>query len=446
VGRFFVRVGRFVKNAYLTLRDLWLRRRFFFKKNFWVHLLLTVFALFFTQALISSISAVVFIFMLLLPITSILYLIAAQFSIKLYLTTSASEVEKLSDVEFQLSLANESIIPFPFLEANITLPREDAIRCESTKTRLSLISLGSYVIRRNIRFTYRGNYEIGIDTVYVYDLFRMFCWKININLFENIYVLPRHMVMPPRPPIEMSDSSSESVNRLQGSDRTEMNDIRQYMIGDPLRSIHWKLSSKSEELMVKQFTMNTKKHTFLICDTAWRYDAESPEFMKDINEYAIDGVVECALTIAGDIIRNEGTCTLLWFDSRSDIGVYGYDMKTSYDYEQAYPAFATSPITHTEDDMVSLVDYADDRPGAAYIFVTGRLDNTVSATLTGIAPTLSEQGGKGVEIYYYNPLEKIEGSARAAHSDEANACTAMLEHSSVSVLDGHFKPAIRSGV
>ena len=43
-----------------------------------------------------------------------------------------------------------------------------------------------------------------------------------------------------------------AVQNRKGSDPSEMFDIREYVPGDDIRSIHWKLSSKTEELILRQ--------------------------------------------------------------------------------------------------------------------------------------------------------------------------------------------------
>lgn len=43
----------------------------------------------------------------------------------------------------------------------------------------------------------------------------------------------------------------------KGTDASEMFDIRSYVPGDDIRSIHWKLSGKTDELIVRQASDRT---------------------------------------------------------------------------------------------------------------------------------------------------------------------------------------------
>lgn len=42
------------------------------------------------------------------------------------------------------------------------------------------------------------------------------------------------------------------MQNRKGSDASEMFDIRDYVPGDDIRTIHWKLSGKTDELIVRQ--------------------------------------------------------------------------------------------------------------------------------------------------------------------------------------------------
>ena len=59
-------------------------------------------------------------------------------------------------------------------------------------------------------------------------------------------------------------------------DKVEVGDIREYRLGDPLKSIHWNLSSRSEDLIVKDYNSGSTKTTYIYCDLAARFPEEAP--------------------------------------------------------------------------------------------------------------------------------------------------------------------------
>ena len=94
-----------------------------------------------------------------------------------------------------------------------------------------------------------GSYSYMLTWLYVYDLFGLFFVKINLNMNNDILVKP-----VPAMPSVMPDMFGFKAKNLRKSKKpgAEIYDIREYQIGDPLRSIHWKMSAKKDALLVKE--------------------------------------------------------------------------------------------------------------------------------------------------------------------------------------------------
>lgn len=406
-------------------------------RNFWILVILIPLALIFTQALINPVSTVVFVFLLIMPFISLIYILLAVPAVKVYLDSDTTEVEKLSEVSFSLAISNESPLPFPFVEAEITVPGAGGVRSESELTMLSLIPFGSYVIENKTTFKYRGQYDIGVSDVYVYDFFRFFCFRIELNLFRQIFVMPRRLIMPGGSGNEATIENTESVIRRIGTDNTETSDIRAYIQGDSLRSIHWKLSEKTQDLMVRQYSQNSERQTYIFCDTARRYPADPEKFEEDINEYSVDGVVEAAIAIARDSLqRANNSVSVVWFDSRMKGDVCSLRMNGMHDFEESYRLFASCPVTETAEPLAVLTSMipSSEANNISLVFVTGRADKAFASALSGVASV----GAAGTEAYIYNPSEKIAENYRPAFFDEVEFCTTELMKNGISVRSAHF--------
>ncbi|MGM9680929.1 MAG: DUF58 domain-containing protein [Eubacteriales bacterium] len=435
-------VGGFFKGLWGRIYG-WIRNRakgedrpegkFHFMGRFWFYLCLILFSIFFTQALRSTISSVILIFLLLLPLTSLLYLLLSILSVKVYLDSDNTEVEKMREVDFSLILANESPLPFPFVEAMISVPGDDALRCAVELTRLSLIPFGRYEIRKKLAFAYRGGYTIGVSDVYVYDLFRLFRLRLDVKEFREIFVMPRRLSLSSKIGSEAVSEQTEMVNRYAGTDNTEMTDIRDYQIGDSLRSIHWKLSSKTEELQVRQYARNSERQAIIFCDTGRRFPLGDPRFTDDVGEFVADGVVETAIALTlYTLDRQSGSVTLVWFDSRSETGVFGIRLESTADFDSIFRTFATAPITDTAEavgDLAALMASGSDH--VTLRFVTGCVNHALAASMS----TLTMQGSVTVELYTYLPIEKVLPSAKKDYFDELNAAQSDIARTGIRILD-----------
>ena len=417
---FLSRCGRAILSFFRKIKNKeFVQPAFFPQRNFWLYLILIAFALVFTQVLLSPISGVIFLFVLFLPILSLIYLLIEVLCVKLYLNVSAQEAEKHSPVDFSLTLSNESPLPFPFVEAVITVPSDDAVRCISQKTKLSLIPFGSYVIEKTLSFAYRGAYEIGISELCLYDFFRLFRYRVKMDLFRELFVVPRRLSLPVESGGDSRQEETETVVLQNGQDNTEMSDIRTYQPGDSLRSIHWKLSGKTQDLMVRQYARNADRQTFLFVDTALRYDTSDRRWLPDINEYATDGVVEGAIALTVRALREGGqTVTLVWFDQRGTDDRCAFRLYNETDLDHIFRLFSTAPITPTEYSIADLANLMEDNfDGAIFAFVAGGLSDRLTTAICA----MELPAGAKREVYTFDPYEQISPSARSAYMDGVEA-------------------------
>lgn len=439
IKEFFFRAVDFTVNAVRAVRRWQKENNFSFDKGFYIYLVIVVIALLATQALISPITSVIFIFVILLPAVSLLYLYICTQSIRLDVTLSAEEVEKYEPVQFRLSLINSIFVPINTIEAKITLPRSDGIRSEAKNVSLTLPPYADYTLSSEIIFPYRGNYSIGVSDVVCHDIFGMFKYTYNLNIFKSIFVLPRRLTLMKNEGDDRSESSTEIISRFSGSDKTEQNDVRQYQIGDSLRAVHWKLSSKTQDLMVKQYSMNKEKRTYIFCDTAARYNSDDEEkYLPDINEFAVDGVVESAIAIATSVLTNGGNVCIVWFDDRGENGICLQNADTLYEFQQVYRMFATSPVTLTDKNMSDLEKYAVKDPDANYIYVSGCVDINLSSVLSEHSTSNSAnllRGSATKELYSYTPFEKVNKNYLREYSDILNAALDEIGHAAIRVYD-----------
>ncbi len=400
--------------------------------RFWFYLFLIAAATVFTQALRSPVSSVILVFLLLLPLTSLLYLLIGVLTVKVYLDAGDQEVEKYTPVDFTLTVANESPLPYPFVEARISLPADNAVRCVSQLTKLSLIPRGRYVVAKTLSFAYRGGYDIGVSDVYVYDLFRLFRYRLDVSLFRQIFVLPRRLQLAGHSGADPVSELTESVSRMSGSDNTEMSDIRQYQIGDSLRSIHWKLSSKTEELQVREYARNSEHQSIIFCDTGRRFAADSELYTDDVGEFVADGVIETAIALTRYTLEQErGAVTLVWFDSRSESGVFGIHISSPAEFDDIFRTFATAPISDAPATLAYLASLVVGGEQAAYRFVTGTPDAALASELAEVGLP----GTGSIELYTYLPLEKIKEGARERCFDALEAAQNEIARLGIRIID-----------
>ena len=253
-------------------------------KRFFFYIALLAFAIVFTQTLQSKASNLFFWFVLLIPVVMLVYALSAGGAIRAYSTEEYARAEKLEDVTYDFRIINEFILPYPFVEAVVLLPQKNCVRCSERIMKVSMFPLSSYTVKNTVKFRFRGNYDIGVECLYVYDPFRLFRVRVDVDSIMDVTVLPRKLLLEDSEVDAVSDSAEKTQRSPYTFDRLEVSDIRDYRPGDGLKSIHWKLSSKSEELVVKDYNTGVSRMTYIFSDLSGRYPDEEPAGDGELRE------------------------------------------------------------------------------------------------------------------------------------------------------------------
>ena len=410
------------------------RRKFALTSGFNFYICILAGALVFTQALRSPLSSLMLVFVLILPVISFLYMLTALVAIKVYVKDSSIETVKNIPVDYNIKIINDAILPYPFIEADLIMPNDDIVRCVEKRVGLSLAPFGFYRIAEKPVFKYRGSYQIGVKKIYISDLFRIFRISLNIDVYTSVFVAPRRFVLEAKAGTSASDVNTDSTKNIIGVDRSELNEIRTYLTGDHMKNIHWKLSSKTQELMVKEFAMNSGKTIYIFVDMAANYTTEDKTYSDDINEFVADGVIETALAAALRELQEGNGCTIIWYDERIESGAQICKLQTASDLDRVFKMFATAELCGADKEVTRLAALATETQAVTMIFVTGMIDQDVVADLTGIAGLQIN-----VELYHFSAAEKVADEKKLdAFAEREKACRDQLVLNGVNVYETKF--------
>ncbi len=98
-----------------------------------------------------------------------------------------------------------------------------------------------------------GRYTVSCEMLGVQDAMGFLECQKRIALSKELFVLPR-----PEADAEMditgflAGAAEKEESRQKGNDFAQVSDVREYVPGDRFRDIHWKLSARQENLMVKE--------------------------------------------------------------------------------------------------------------------------------------------------------------------------------------------------
>lgn len=161
----------------------------------------------------------------------------------------------------KLTVINEGKAPIARMKALLVI--RDVARGKKKKLWVKLPAIpggegeneNKFEYVKNVRFYGTGKYIVTLKKVRLYDMTGLFYSNLRVNKTTQIQVLPKLYDMPVQVTARIKYFYGESDvydEHSPGYDNTELFQIRTYQRGDRVQSIHWKLSAKQEEIVVKE--------------------------------------------------------------------------------------------------------------------------------------------------------------------------------------------------
>ena len=222
-------------------------------------------------------SYIIFILDAIFIVTSVMSFAAAitlRCGVKAELTQTDAIAHRGGKCVVRLKITNKSLLPltackicFRVTDINKSgrkrkkfIKQETAVICPPRKT-----------IEKQIEFVCSRCelLEARMTGIYVYDFFRFFCLRRKLKQNLTITVLPKYpdkYVVDRMSTVVGEDEENMYSTVKAGDDPTEIFAIREYASGDKIRNIHWKLTSKKSELMVKDYSLMLTDNDTVIID------------------------------------------------------------------------------------------------------------------------------------------------------------------------------------
>lgn len=276
-----------------------------------IYSLLFLSALAFSMLYRSQFASVLLVLVLAIPAVSFILGLITSFFVKIKLLPQTQSVDKKQDFTVVVSLTNRSIFPAVPVRIIGKLPniKNNSVECQQIFASVAPMSTVNIKLKGNM--PYRGRYPMAIDKIYIYDLLKIFSFRKKLSVAAEAVVLPR--IFPIQSIPSQSVSEDENLTRQQyGFNKTSFASIREYRRGDPLQTVHWKLSAKQDDMIVKEFEETLNSDSIIICDFGMP--------PSDKLFALTDGIVESVLAVTRSLVEDLNSVTVLWEDfSAKDI-------------------------------------------------------------------------------------------------------------------------------
>ena len=248
-------------------------------------------------------------------------------------TITPNKTSKGKDAALVIQIHNDKPFLFPFIRIHYQLP--DSVLSGKTENEvLSILPFQHGEVRRDFKCAFRGSYPMGITRIEVMDMFGLFRFKMDLTkrpyykpLILTVYPRILHLQHLPLAQIEQDGLLNNQL--LKSYEAAAPSEIREYRYGDPLKKIHWKASSKLQDILVMDYEITTQPHTLLYLEGI------SPEASRDIVRYEMeDQLIETATAISHYILYKWHPLKLIMYGKeRKELsGVNPHDFHGFYEF------------------------------------------------------------------------------------------------------------------
>ncbi len=267
--------------------------------------ILLVIAVFFYILYVDVASLFLLLFLIILPIASGILFHLSKHKLKFTLCSSYESVEKSNGIVYNLLIQNTSLVPFSFGKIRIKYYNTMSNKNEYVFIKTFIPQKNTVKISFAISSEYSGCVRAEIDKIKIYDILLLFSHKEK--KYDNPFYKADVTVMPKLVETSIEDGYNNSEQNdsdvmsktKKGDDPSEIFDIHQYVEGDRLNRVHWKLSARVDELFVKDFSMPISNMCYIIFDGAGDFETSENDNLKEIDT-CLDGV----MSFSYNLIKN----------------------------------------------------------------------------------------------------------------------------------------------
>ena len=201
-----------------------------------------------------------FLILSLLLVYGLISVIWTLFTVRVSMKGMKSRAMRGERIMTILAVEHRSLLPAGSLRVLLNVPGSAAQEISVAAPPFSKRSFRSMV-----KCAHRGDYEVGISRIAAGDIFGLFAFSRKYGKkLMRIEVCPRASELAEME-LKASDIGPEFRSRAS-EDNASPSDIRKWQDGDELKKVHWKLSLRKHELMVRTFEESARPDTLILPD------------------------------------------------------------------------------------------------------------------------------------------------------------------------------------
>lgn len=242
-----------------------------------------------------------------LPLLSGITLFAVRGKMDVQLTLAAYG-EKGKAVTGKLLVKNRSFLPADRLRCRVCCENLLTGEKEYTNIPVAAPARSGVDTEFQLKSRHAGKVRISLKSMVWYDLFGLFRSRLSFR-GEAMAV---GMIAPNIFPMETQIAYGESTNmdsdeysmKKAGYDPSETFAIREYQPGDRIRQIHWKLTEKFDNLMVRDYGLPIQNTILLLLETGYGTEEADAD--------CLDALAEALYSVSQELLSQQIIHSIGW--------------------------------------------------------------------------------------------------------------------------------------
>ena len=343
-----------------------------------------------------------------LPIASVI--LSRYFLARVKLSQTVPKSVLKNDIsQLIVRFHNHSIMPFGNVEC-VFFGDENALRMPVNE-KLYVRPLRTTEHRLAFTALYRGHFVLGLKAVEVLDITGLFKLTKKYGKYVEVTSMPLIKDLKSFPLNMNTHTQAQARHDLHDEDYATISDIREYMPTDSIKRVHWKLTAKKGEWLVKIFQSNAQSRVSVILDSL-RLDI-LPKEMYSLEDHMVETTVSIVKFSLMSGIPVDFFATESFKSSARAMGEFNtiYNATGSLKFDKSPPLSSLSILTHLLNEASGYVNA---------IIISANLDHGLSERILS-----ATNNGHNITVLYFS-LKKP--------SKDSNRIFALLSDSGVAVF------------
>lgn len=212
----------------------------------------------------SAIYYLLFLMLIMMLMISLETVLITLFTIRVSVQAQKSRAVRGESVAIKLNIRRTSILPIGPVELEVSSPMDHKSVGRIT---VDLPPMKEKECKYAMACPHRGHYHLGVSRVRVTDVFGLFSFSRKIVQGNaSVAVFPRTETLHAMT-LEPGDTGPQGRTKLS-EDMSSPSGVRAWQDGDHLKKVHWKLTMRKRELMVRTYEESARPDTLVLIDVS----------------------------------------------------------------------------------------------------------------------------------------------------------------------------------